>query len=93
MSHKCTGNNTSAGLAEVLKLVKDLENNINDKLLTVDIEAIDRIKKAIIGINADLDAIRIGQNVQDNRLDVLESNAANLQFTKQDIIDAYGDVD
>ena len=93
MSYKCTGGNNVAGLAEVQMLVKVLETKINDKFLTVDVDAIDRIKKSIININAELDAIQIDQNTQNNRLDALETNAANLQFTAQEIIDAYGDVD
>lgn len=89
MAYCCIGNISPAEWAEIHKLCKKMQDIINQKFRDLDAGQLQIIKDRLTALENTVTAIETEQATQNNRLDILEDTAANLEVTTSEILDMY----
>lgn len=89
MGYCCIGNLSPADWAEIHKLCKKMQDMIDQKFHDLDAGQLQIIKDRLTALEHAVTAIETEQVTQNNRLDVLENTAANLEITTSEILDMY----
>ena len=100
MGHCAVGSMSSADWSEIKKLCNQVKKEFNEKLDTLErqleseIAALDAGKVQTIinkinALNLQMQAVISGQEIQDQRLNNLETTCANLELTTSEVLEAY----
>lgn len=89
MAYCCVGSISTADWAEIKKLCKQMQDMIDQKFRDLDAGQLQIIKDRLVALEHAVTAIETEQATQNNRLDVLENTAANLEITTSEILDMY----
>ena len=100
MAYCCVGNMSQADWAEIKKLCTNMRNDFNRKLdaleskleneiSSLSLGDIQTLKNQMQALTIQINALVVGQEMQDQRLDSLEERCANLEITTSEVLEAY----